>query len=268
MRLLNNVMNTTAPLLIAESPPGQEPSPGVLFYNAVVIELRDMFRMIAGLRVRGKNGTLKLHHVHAFYGWFDKFFEIIMTLFSAEDDFLFAYLQSIGSFMAVYSCSSKRRETKKERVKELCFDILELKLRFDQRAERNESLLEVTVELDEEGQQLAMRLTQYSCCVKEEMLRGVRKVCSEDECGTLFSGLMESLRKSDAGRFAIFAMSRGFVDKEQKKSLLRNTKEGWFKGGAAEWGMRKYKRMHQEVVEDLAVSPLHVEVEGCTHKET
>lgn len=225
--------------------------PGFHFYNAVMIECEDLTKAIRAIRLLAINGSLEIEKINTFYDWFEGFFAILTALFNVEENLVCAYLQRVGLFLPVFAYTRKRRNVKKVRAKDLCYDILELKIRLDEHPDSNRSYDEFTFELSDEAHHLLHRISHYAWWMREELNRGVRETCSKDETAMIFNASMESLRKTDGGKLTICAMTRAIKTGEERKKFRMNLKDGteenldlWF---------RKYEELQHQFSSHLEV---------------
>lgn len=268
-QILETVTNTSSPLRISEVPADEPPCMSILFYNVMLIELRDMFRMIRGLEDRCEKKTIKVENITAFYDWFEGFFGIVTCMFEAEEDVVFSWIEKIGSVSLRYSLVEARRNANKKRAKDLCWDILDLKSRFDRRNADNRSTTSLSSpslvtasrdwlrELADEAQQLTARILTYLHGCKEKLPGILNENFNFDERYMINSSLMRTLRASEPGKFLICAISRGFLDVEQRNGFLHeNLRSSKFSTKSVPKQIRKFGALHTDVADRLATDRL------------
>lgn len=258
--LLDMVKDTSTPLRILE-PPADEPLQlSSLFYNAMAIELRDMFRMLRGLDDRASRNALQMENITVFYEWFEGFFGILSCMFDSEEDVVFSWIEKIGAIQLEHGLGPSRRRAKKQRTKDLCWDLFDLKTHFDRKIERRTDMRDLVHELMDEAQQLATRIMTYLHSSKDNLPMVLEANFSFDERCMIEMSLMKTLRASEPGKLTICALSRGFVDVEQKNGFLEEClRAGKAAKATVPKQIRKFRKMHADIVDKLAIEKLLIE---------
>lgn len=249
------------PLKLVETMTDEPPHLSVLFYNAILIELRDMFRMLHAMVEKAKKDTLQVEDVTIYYEWFEGFFGILTSSFDTEEDVLFAWLEKEGTPTLGTALAPRRRETKKQRTKDLCWDIFDLKMQFEKKPQRSPGLVDLLKEICNESQQLSTRVLTYFQAGKDDLADVIDSSFSFNERRIIESSFMDNLRATEPGKFVICAVSRGFVDADQKTSFLEDTlRVGKVGRGTVNKQMRKFKKNHTDLADKLALDSLNFEI--------
>lgn len=265
--LVKLVKNTQAPLRIIK--PTSEPLRRFpfLFYNAISIELRDVFRMLRGMNVRVEKGILQASDINTFYEWFEGFFGVLTTIFDVQEDVIFSQLEGKGYRKMEEAIGLQRRKTKEQRTRDLCWDIFDLKMEFDSNGTPKQSLAHLLQEIMDEVEQLTMRVMTYFQVCARELPMVLEASMTSDERTTLEASLMESLKVTEPGKFVLCAISRGIMQSTQQYSFMNASFRGGgpFKSGQQKQA-RKYQKMHSDLVNKLAIDDLHIEnsFESCS----
>lgn len=229
------------------------------FYNALIVEIRDMFRMLHGMEQLSDESRLEVNHVTIFYEWFEGFFGMITCLFDTEEDILFSWVEKICSTKMKSGLSSKRRKTKKQRMKDLCFDIFDLKIQFS-RSQRHIDLGDFLKELLEEVEHLALRVLSYVTLCKNQVPSIIRSSFNDDEACMVDTSFFGNLRASDPGKFLICAFARCIPAEADKCAFLEEAfKPGKITKRSGQSYDRKYHKQHCSLAEGLASHPLLME---------
>lgn len=253
-RLALDLADTTSALHFVHAPPDAPLCISALCYNAIIMEIRDMFRLMNSLRQRAKEETLVLNHIHVFYQWFEGFFEIITCVFDTEEDILFPYLLKVASIKLDNSLCEKRRQTKKTRAKDLCWDILELKIQFDHKSEKNVDLSALVEEMFEEVHHLSARLASYFQRLKDVLPDIIESNFNLDERRLIDSSYIGNLRASDAGKFVISAFSRGYWEQEKKLAFLEESlRSSKTTKSSISKQIRRFQRNHTDLVKKMSI---------------
>lgn len=258
--VLGVVGNPAIPLRLFNSRPDRCSRLPTYFYNALLIEIRDMFRMLDGMASLSEKSSLHAEHLTNFYEWFEGFFGMMTSLFDTEEDLLFSWIEKIGSAKMKNGLSPKRRKTKKQRVKELCFDIFDLKIQFSRSSERFINIDELLKELSEEAEHLALRVISYISLCRNQVTALIQSGFNDDEKRMLDATFLGNLRASGPGKFLICAMAKGIPRDADKALFLEDAfKAGKMSKSPISSYERKYRKNHQELAEKLAISPAHIE---------
>lgn len=174
-----------------------------LVYNAFAMEVRDMFRIFDSLS-RCKVEVAK------FYEWFEGFFEMVKTIMAAFDNIVFT------SSSNKKNCRREQderchREHKKQRIRQQCFDILDLYQKQKSRIE-NDLFMDLSYELE----LLALNVLTYFH-VQVETMPAALSCFSTYELNELEVQLVDYLIKSDQGRFMLCAIVRSFKEDEEEE---------------------------------------------------
>lgn len=230
------------------------------FYNALLIELRDMFRMLDGMTCLSEQSRIQVEHLTSFYEWFEGFFGMVTSLFDTEEDILFSWVEKIGSAKLKNGLSPKRRKTKKQRVKELCFDIFDLKIQFSRSCERFINIGDLLKELLEEAEHLSLRILSYISLCRVQVTTVIQHGFNEDEKSSIDASFLGNLKASGPGKFLICAVARGIAIEANRISFLEDAfKAGKITKSSILSYERKYRKNHSELVEKLAIHPLETE---------
>lgn len=222
------------------------------FYNALLIEIRDMFRMLDGMARLSEQSGLYVEHLTSFYEWFEGFFGMVTSLFDTEEDILFSWIEKIASGKMKNGLSPKRRKTKKQRVKELCFDIFDLKIQFSRSSERFICVNDFLKELSEEAGHLALRIISYVSLCRVQVTMIIHGGFNEDEKTLIDTSFLGNLKASGPGKFLLCAIARSIPHEADKAFFFEEA----FKGKASAYE-RKFRKSHSDLVEKLAVDAVH-----------
>lgn len=262
--LLSMITNTKRPLELTELEDNQTQI-AVLCFNAINIELRDMFRILEGLYFRSRNEELKNEDIYKFYDWFEGFYGIITSIFDNEEDVLFAWLEKVGAIRMENALTPKRRKKKKERTRDLCWDILELKIHFEKRNGRpsmngiraKQQLPSLVLEMTDEAEQLASRVLMYFQTLVDELPSLLEDNFSFDERRLIEENVIGNFRASEFGKYTICAYANGIVDEEKKAGFLEESLKG--SKVPIQKHMKRFKKKHTDLVDDLSINPLLIE---------
>lgn len=257
--LLNMIADTDRPLELTDFVDDSESRLGLLCFNGIAVELRDLFRILEGLHHRAKMRELLVEHISTFYEWFEGFYGIVTCIFDTEEDVLFSWLEKVGALTMENSLAPKRRKTKKERTKDLCWDILELKMQFEKKASRRDSLTDLVLEMKDEAEQLGSRILMYMQTLVDELPDLLNQNFGFDERTMIEGAVIGNFRASEPGKFVICSYARGIVDTEKRSGFLeesfriakssRNTVPKY---------MRRFKKKHTDLADSLAVKELRL----------
>lgn len=240
-------MDVTVPLTLLQAACDEPPPAGYLLYNAALVEVRDFARFLHGLHSRYTAHVLCGKDIESFFVWFQTFFSLLTALLDASG----------GSRAG-------------ERVKEACWDVLNLKA-FLRNGTANGDVTEmILLELLHDGEVVAAHVVAYFyATVFAETDSGEKSArLSFDETCKVEATLMRTLVVSDAGRLLICAIARPFPHKPQRngfveKALLATPPGVNNKGGASNASvrklMRKFKKGHTELVDQIASVELRID---------
>lgn len=252
-RLVNGVLDISIPLQLLECPSEKPRCLCAIFYNAVLIEMRDMFRMLHAMCEKAKQETFQMEDVTTFYLWFEGFFGILTSVFDAEEDVLYSWVETAGAQKLNIPLAPNRRKTKKQRAKDLCWDIFDLKMQFETKNDRGTGSLGLLKEICNESQQLANRVLMYFQAGQEELSDILASYFGSEEQNLMESTFMGNLRATEPGKFTICAFARGFVDADERNSFLEESlRANKASKGAVTKQMRKYRKQHTEHVDTIA----------------
>lgn len=226
-------------------------------HNALCIELRDMYRIIGGLADQGTHGTLTLGKVAMFYEWFEGFFGIMSTLFEVLEDVVFSWVEKVGSVRLSPQLAPNRRQKKQDRTKDLCWDILALKVELQKYAHKKtkDDARPLVYEIADEMELLAMRILAFVHLLVKELPQLVAENFELTERGMIEDAMMRNLRASNPGKFVIGALTRGLEGAQSRSEFLAKT-FGNSKQVKSKSGLKEYKRYHQrhcDIANELAV---------------
>lgn len=234
-------------------------------YNALCIEIRDLFRLMEGLVWRAEDETLTSADIAIFYQWFEGFYGIVTSIFEVMEDVVFSWLESIGALSMDISLAPKRRSTKATRTKDICWDILELKLQLQKTAGKTggigskvdkTSLEDVVFELATEVEHLSMRILSYAATLKDQLPPLVTENFESAERQLMETSLYRNMKASKPGKFALAAFTRAIDSSEARTEFLHEV----FVAGSkkkANAGLREYQKffkMHVNVVDEIALT--------------
>ncbi|CAN8062536.1 unnamed protein product [Agarophyton chilense] len=227
-----------------------------LSFNAFAVEFRDMFRMIEGLLHHAHERSIEMDHLSVFYDWFEGFFGIITSVFDNEENVFFPRIESAGFLTLQNSFSAKRRQTKKDRATQICWDILELKLHFDMKVDRKRSLFDLVYELRDEAEHLTARVMVYLQCEVDELFGILKIKFNSLEIRNIEDTILRSYRSTEAGHFVLCAMARGIPDAGLRNGFLEENFRS--SGQKTPKQLRKFRKRHSDLVEKLAVRDLQL----------
>lgn len=255
--LLGMIMHTQRPLELTDLLDNQSRL-AVLCFNAIAIELRDLFRILEGLFHRSEAGQLDVGHVYTFYDWFEGFYGIVTCIYDAEEDVLFSWLERVGAMKMENSLAPKRRKKKKERAKDLCWDILELKMHFEKRtASASPKLTRLILEMTDEAEQLASRILMYVQTLVDELPALLDEKLGFDERRMMEDAVIGNFRASDPGKFVICAYARGIIDEEKRNGFLEESlRTAKSAKSTVHKHTKKFKKKHTDLADELAINAL------------
>ncbi|KAI0561903.1 hypothetical protein FGB62_69g114 [Gracilaria domingensis] len=227
-----------------------------LVFNAFAMEFRDMFRMIEGLLHHAHERSIEMDHLSVFYSWFEGFFEILTSVFDTEENVFYPWIETQGFFKMENAFCDKRRQKKKDRAKEICWDILELKLHFGTKADRKRGLFDLVYELRDEAEHLTARVMVYLHSEMDEVSRILKIKFNDDERRLFENTMVQTYRSSEAGHFVLCAMSRGIPDESIRNGFLEENFRS--SGQKVPKQLRKFRKRHSDLVEKLAIRDLRV----------
>lgn len=193
-----------------------------------------------------------------FYDWFEGFYAIVTCIFDSEEDVLFSWLEKVGAMKMEDSLAPKRRKKKKARTRDLCWDILELKMHFENRtANASPNLTRLILEMTDEAEQLASRLLMYVQTLVDELPALLDHKFGFDERRMIEDAVIGNFRASEPGKFVVCAYARGIVDDEKRDGFLeesfRATKPT---RSTVHKHTKKFKKKHTDLADELAINPL------------
>jgi hypothetical protein len=259
-RLLQHVADLSAPLRLLPIGGDFASRASALTYNAIYMEVRDMFRIIDGLIVKASENALVIEDIYSFYCWFEGFHGIVTSIFDVQEDILFSWLERVGAIKMENALAPKRRKTKQERTKEACWDILELKIQFQRKSDRKVSMDELVLEMSDEAQHLASRVLAYIAAIDDELPSLIAKQFDVTECSLIEAAVYNNLRSSEQGNFALAAYARGILDGHEREQFL-NTALGNQKKKITDIRLpgqklyRKFQSKHVDLADKLASTP-------------
>lgn len=242
-------------------------------YNALSIEIRDLFRLMEGLVWRAEDGTLTSADIAIFYQWFEGFYGIVTSIFEVMEDVVFSWLENIGALSLDRSLAPKRRSTKANRTNDICWDILELKLQLHKTAGKTggigskvdkTSLEDVVFELATEVEHLSMRILSYAATLKDQLPPLVTENFENAECQLMETSMYRNMKASKPGKFALAAFTRAIDSSEARTEFLHEV----FVAGSkkkANAGLLEYQKffkMHVNVVDEIALTVSNITYES------
>jgi hypothetical protein len=260
-RLLMEVADLSVPLALRSTTGGFETRASTLTYNAICMEVRDMFRIVEGLVRKAAKNTLEIDDIYSFYEWFEGFHAIATTIFDVQEDVLFSWLEKVGAIEMENALAPKRRKTKQERTKDACWDILELKMQFQKQSDRKFSMEDLVLEMSDEVHHLASRILAYIATVEEELPPLISTHFDKDESAIIEGAVYGNLKSSDQGSFVLAAYARGIIDPHEREQFLANAFSGGKKKKATEIRQpgakhcRRFQSNHVDIAEKLAGVP-------------
>lgn len=261
--LLSMIADTKSPLDLTDFPDDSDCRLGLLCFNGIAVELRDLFRILEGLQHRARMQELLTEHISSFYEWFEGFFGIITCIFDTEEDVLFSWIEKVGALAMENSLAPKRRKTKKERTKDLCWDILELKMQFEKKASRKVSLTDLIREMTDEAEQLGSRILMYIQTLVDELPDLLNQNFGFDERRLIEAGVMRNFRATEPGKFVICAYSRGIVDSDKRNGFLEESFQSLKSTkSTVPKQMKRFRKKHTDLADLLAIHALEIETAG------
>lgn len=258
--LLSMISDTGSPLNLTDFPDDCEFRLGLLCFNGIAVELRDLFRILEGLQHLARADKLTMKHISTFYEWFEGFFGIVMCIFDTEEDVLFSWIEKVAALAVENSLAAKRRKTKKERTKDLCWDILELKMQFENTADGKVSLGNLIREMKDEVEQLGSRILMYVQTVVEELPDLLNQNFGFDERRVIEAAVIQNFRATQQGAFVICAYSRGIVDPDKRNGFLEESfRTGKSPKHTVHRHLRKFRASHIDLANKLAINKLVIE---------
>jgi hypothetical protein len=256
MLLLAAVSDVSAPLALRTTESGFMACVSDLPYNAICIELRDLYRILQGLEAKAHTGLLTIEDVTWFYEWFKGFCGIVTCVFEVEEDIVFSWLENVGAIRLENSLAQKRRKTKQNRVRDVCLDILELNLSLQKKATSKVSLVDLVYELADEVDLLASRLLMYVHSVDAQLPSLMSCHFERTEREMIERAMIRNLKASQQGKFVLSSFARGISSPASRESFL----EASFGGPKAERNAgvktyRKFFKMHVDIANRLSNSP-------------
>lgn len=267
-RFVQMITNTELPLELPATTDDSRSRLALLCFNGISVELRDLFRILEGLHDRATKQTLAIEHIFSFYDWFEGFYGIITSIFDTEEDVLFTWLEKVGALKMENALAPKRRRTKKERTKNLCWDILELKMQFEKKADRNGkvNLINLVLEMRDEAEQLTSRVLMYMQTLLDELPDLLNQNFGFDERRLIEEAVINNFRATEPGKFVIMAYSRGILDYEKRNGFLEESlKCSKSTKNTVSKQLKRFEKRHLQLAEDLAIHPL-VLISGTSGK--
>lgn len=263
--LVSMIAETCTPLRLVDLPDDSECRLGVLCFNAIAVELRDLFRILEGLHFLARKDELLPEHISTFYLWFEGFFGIITTIFDNEEDVLFPWIEKVAALEMENALAPKRRKTKKDRTRDMCWDILELKMQFESKVTRKISLTDLVWEMRDEAEQLCSRILMYVQALVEGLPLLVNENFGFDESRMVEASVITHFRASEEGTFVICAYAKGIADCDKRNSFLvesfqtqKSSKNGVPKQ------TKKFQKRHADLADSLALRSVEIEpLENC-----
>lgn len=255
--MLGMITHTQRPLQLIELLDNQSRL-AVLCFNAIAVELRDLLRILEGLYHRSEVGQLHVEHIYKFYDWFEGFYGIVSCIFDAEEDVLFSWLEKVGALKMEDSLGPKRRKKKKERAKDLCWDILELKMHFEKRtADASPKLTRLILEMTDEAEQLASRVLMYVQTLVNELPALLDEKLGFDERRMIEDAVIGNFRASDVGKFVICAYARGIADRDKRNGFLEESlRMAKSTRSTIHKHTKRFKKKHTDLADELATNAL------------
>lgn len=229
----------------------------LFYYNAALIECRDMARLIDST-----SGEI-------FCKWLDGFADIIECMFSSMEVVVYSWLKEIGSSKLANNVCLQRRVGKQQRIKQSIIDIVNLQLT------ENGNCEEYLKEMRRECEMLIMKIINY---FKSQLLQLPAIIlCSltEDERKSFDDGMIRELSSNEKGKFVICSIERMFHDHfrnsavgEQNHSTSSDEesevkREGHEKDkmptDTMSKQMKKFIESHTNLVDSVVKIPLHVD---------
>lgn len=236
-----------------------------LFFNAIAIELRDMFRLVTTLLQKSAQQALQPSDLHTFYQWFEGFHGILTAIFDTENDIIFSWLEKVASFNipVCHPLMRKRRTSKKQRIQHLCWDLLELNIQFEacQSQKSNLQYLHpLLLELKDDADHLAITLISYFRTLLLRLPPLLQGAFGSDESRMMEDAVLANFRTSEAGVFVLCACARGFLDGDKKLAFLQQSFRPPRSSKTLQKHVRRYQRKHCDLVDNVALDQLQLEV--------
>lgn len=226
-----------------------------LSFSAIAIELCDMFRLLHALQhhSKQKNSRIK-EHINTFYQWFEGFFAVLTALFDTEEDVLFSWLEKSAAISIQSSLTPERRQKKKQRAKEICWDIFQLNVTFS-----NANPIHLISELYEEAHHLAARVLPYFQNILLEIPALLQQNLSLEERHILYHTILSNFRASEQGKFVLCAFSRAILHSNEKTNfLLEKCMCGPAPSTSLKQIKKKYKKKHTDLCHSLALETVNL----------
>lgn len=266
LKELQNAVNAVKePLVLLSTERDRGRRLSALPYNTLCLEMRDLFRLLEGLVARANDRSITSQDLVTFYDWFEGFFGIITSIFEAMEDTLFLWLEKVGATTMDRSLAPKRRSTKATRTKDICWDILELKVQLQKsgsgKTAKKSTLCDIVFELETEVVHLSMRILSYATTIKGQIPILVSDNFESAECAMMEMAMYRNLKASKPGKFVLAAFTRTMVTQDDKFAFLHEVfvADGHKKKKGA--GLKTYKKffqMHVNLVEEVALSGLEI----------
>lgn len=261
------VSDVLVPLVLLPTGDDFRQRASALSYNALVVELRDLYRMLDGMAAKSEQGQLVIKDVTIFYEWFEGFFGIVTSLYETLDDVMFPWLEKIATLSLAKSLSPKRRNAKQARTKDVCWDILELKMMMQNSADKKRSKAELSALVHEvagEVDVMALRILAFVSALQDEVPTMLTTHFQQDELDIMEETLIQNLRASNPGKFVLCAFTRALECADARAAYLDRVFPP--KKGKKNSGLKQYKRFysrHVDLVDVLAVGKKM----PCSHRE-
>lgn len=276
LKELQNAVNAVKePLVLVSTERDRGRRLSALPYNALCLEMRDLFRILEGLVSRVNNRTITSQDLVIFYDWFEGFFGILTSILEVMEDILFSWLEKVGAHTLDKSLAPKRRSTKATRTKEICWDILELKVQLQKsgagKSAKKSTLGDIVFELETEVMHLSMRILSYATTIKGQIPMLVSDNFESAECAMMEMAMYRNLKASKPGKFVLAAFTRTMETPDERFAFLHAVfvADGHKnKKGAGLKAYKKFLRMHVNLADELALSDLkitHVDASAILH---
>lgn len=261
------VSNVQVPLVLLPTDDNFRVRASALPYNALAVELRDLYRILDGMGRKSEQGQLVIKDVTIFYEWFEGFFGIFTSLYETLDDVMFPWIEKIGAVQLAKALSPKRRKAKHVRTKDVCWDILELKMMLQKSADKSRNTEELSALVHEvagEADVMALRILAFVSAMQNELPNMMTNHFQDDELDIMEETLIQNLRASNPGKFVLCAFTRALDSPDARAAYLdrvflpKKTKKNT---GLKEY--KKYYTRHVDLVDVLAVGKKM----PCAHRE-
>lgn len=271
-RLHHIVTSVNEPLILTTTEGSTGRRLSALPYNSLCLEIRDLFRLMEGLVWRAEEQSLTSNDIAIFYHWFEGFFSIVTSIFEVMEDVVFSWLEKIGAISMDRSLAPKRRSTKATRTKDICWDILELKLQLQKSAGKHvggrtskSTLEDVVFELATEIEHLAMRILGYAATVNDRLPPLLRATFESTECEMMETALFRNLKASNPGKFVLAAFTRGIETADARSAFLFEVFVVDSQKKKKNAGLKEYKKffkMHVNMADELAITLSNITHDG------